>query len=102
MAEGVAGGNVYPLRASGEYAGTKCQLKNCPKYARFLAIPMGQPDDARAMCANHVAAFIRTMHLLTGKSVVIQEVPGKWGRELIIAEDQLALLRTPVFPAAQG
>lgn len=83
---------VYPLRAAGEYAGTKCPVRTCKKYARFVAIPMGMPDEAKGSCAIHLAAFVRTMQLLTGQPVVVQEVPGNWPRELIITQDQLALL----------
>jgi len=85
---------IYPLRASGEWAGTKCPVETCKKYARFVVIPVGQPDESKGTCANHLAAFTRTAHLLTGKAVVTQEVPGNWPRELIITGDQLALLRS--------
>ena len=85
-------GEMYPLRAAGEYAGTKCPVRVCKKYARFVAIPMGKPDAAKGACAIHLAAFVRTMQLLTGLPVVVQEVPGNWPRELIITEDQLAIL----------
>lgn len=92
---------TYPLRAPGDYAGTKCQLKVCPKYSRFLVFPTEKPDDAKAVCAIHLAAVVRTMHLLTGQAVIIQEIPGNWGRELIVADNQLALLGTPA-PPTQG
>lgn len=83
---------VYPLRAPGAYAGTKCPVKVCKKYARFVVMPVGKPDAARGTCAIHLAAFIRTMQLLTGQAAVVQEVPGNWPRELIITEDDLLAL----------
>lgn len=83
---------IYPLRASGDWAGTKCPVRVCKKYCRFVVMPMGKPDAARGTCAIHLAAFTRTIQLLTGLSTVTQEVPGNWPRELIITEDELALL----------
>ena len=78
---------VYPLRASGEYAGTYCIVNGCPSYARVVLSVMGEPGTAKAVCARHLPVMVRTLLLTARKALVVQAVPGNWGRELVVTPD---------------
>lgn len=84
---------TYPLRASGEYAGTKCPVKTCTHYARFLLTPVGADNQRSATCATHLAVTARTLTLLTSQPLLIQEVPGKWSNELVLVDGVVARLQ---------
>jgi len=84
---------VYPLRASGEYAGTKCPVKKCTNYARFVLVPMGVPGGAVSTCGQHMSVSTRTLQLLHERPVVVQEVPGNWGRDLVLVDGAIARLQ---------
>lgn len=83
---------VYPLKAPGQWAGADCEVKSCTNYARFLANPMGQPGDEKAFCGHHLSPGIKGLEALHGKAVVVQEVPGRYGNELVVFEGQVVSL----------
>ena len=82
----------YPLRAAGDYAGTKCPVKTCTRYARFVVTPLGADGQASGTCAHHLAVISRTLMLITSRALVTQEVPGNWGKELVLADGVIGRL----------
>lgn len=68
-------------------------MKTCTRYARFLVTPLGAENERCGTCAAHLAVTCRTLTLLTGKALAIQEVPGNWGKELVLVDGIVARLR---------
>lgn len=69
---------IYPMKASGEYAGAKCSVKNCPRYGRYLLQPINAVNGKRLACGTHLGPIVKGIMYTDSKAVVIQEVPGNW------------------------
>ena len=69
---------IYPLRASGDLAGRKCDQKKCPRYARWAITPMGMPIPPARACGLHLSVIIKGVRYTHGKAVIVQEIPGNW------------------------
>jgi hypothetical protein len=80
---------IYPRRASGEWAGTFCTVKRCPKYARFVVSPYGRIDGRTGACGLHLAPVARAVHIRTGLPAIVQEVPGNWRKEAIVIDGEM-------------
>lgn len=82
-------GEVYPLRASGEWAGTWCIVKKCPQYARFVVQPYGRIDGKTGVCGTHLPPAIRTVQIKYGVPAIVQEVPGPRRSESIVEDGEM-------------
>jgi hypothetical protein len=80
---------IYPRRASGDWAGTFCTVTKCPKYARFLVVPYGRVDGKTGACGGHLAPVVRAVHVKTGLPAVVQEIPGNWRKEAIVIDGEM-------------
>lgn len=84
---------VYRYKAPGHWAGEKCEVKKCSNYCRFVVQPF---NDATikpvGYCGHHLSSGIKGMQAITHKAVVTQEVPGNWGRELVVIEGIIGLM----------
>lgn len=84
---------IYPVRASGEYAGTWCDVKTCKNYARFLLSPMGLTNGKVKVCGHHVSPAIRGLIAQYNRAVVHQEIPGVPTTEgIALLDGQLVML----------
>jgi hypothetical protein len=70
---------IYPMRAPGEYAGTGCDVKSCPRYARWYLTPyqMGEVKPILT-CGTHLGVSLKGLRYQHQKAIVIQEIPGNW------------------------
>lgn len=80
---------IYPRRASGEWAGAYCTVKRCPRYARFVVIPYGRADGKKGACGAHVGPVLRAVHVQTWLPAIVQEVPGAWRKEAIVIDGEM-------------
>lgn len=72
---------VYPMRASGEYAGMLCEIKKCSLYARYTVTPVGLTGHVRHLCCGqHLPVICKGVMYESNHAVVVQEVPGNWFR----------------------
>ena len=69
---------IYPLRASGELAGRKCDQKKCPRYARWAVSSMGMFTPPSLSCGQHLSVIIKGLRYTNQKAVIVQEIPGNW------------------------
>lgn len=84
---------IYPLRGSGEFAGSWCDVKTCKNYARFLLSPIGLANGKVKVCGHHVTPGIRGLVALHKRAVVMQEIPGVPTSEgIALMDGQLVLL----------
>lgn len=78
---------VYPLRASTDYAGAHCLDKKCPNYARFAVTPLTDHPEKLIVCGHHLSTYIKGIEVLQGVACVVQEVPGNWPASVIGTQD---------------
>lgn len=84
---------VYRYKAPGHWAGEKCVIKKCTNYARFVLQPFNDATvKPEGYCGHHISTGAKGMQAITHKALVVQEVPGNWGRELVAFEGQIGML----------
>lgn len=86
---------TYPLKAAGEYAGEFCSLKNCRNQAKFALAVFGMNGKRILCCGHHLSVACRGIHILEGRSVVVQEIPGyKTASETVLWDGKLLSVPT--------
>lgn len=68
---------AYPPCADGPYVGKPCGREGCREVARYAITPTGRvpADHAKLACGRHMMSTCSAVIDVSGKSVVIQEIP---------------------------
>lgn len=83
---------VYRMKAAGHWAGERCVVKKCTNYARFVASPFNTPGMGTGFCGHHLSSGCKGLMALERKAIVVQEVPGNWGKELVVFDGVVSYL----------
>lgn len=83
---------VYRMKAAGHWAGEKCIVKKCTNYARFVLSPFNTTSMGIGVCGHHQSSATKGLFALERKAVVCQEVPGNWGKELVVFDGVVSYL----------
>ena len=85
---------IYPVRASGEYAGTFCDVskpRNCLNYARFVVHTFNSHDITILTCGQHLSPVVKGIQAY-GRAAIVQEVPGQRNSETVYVDGELRTL----------